>query len=240
MSNIDQIHKAIATVENYKSVLENSQIRFNAAKVLLYHSICLENINDNSKKLATLLHKGLCKADHGSYDGCDWFEEKDVHGLYNWDADAHKKYLDKANEFIEKLGFDAAYPVLSELYDKKQPIAQDTCFIFNDFVSSLVELKAKSENDDDLATMKIISHVHTITSVSLGDHVDMNVARNYDRSISPKFSSLSNQATNVINDIVGFLYVNTENMNEENRNIILSLMYEAIKKNTSGFNLCSD
>lgn len=234
MNNTDRIHKDIDNVEKSESVLENSQIRLNAASVLLYHSICLENINENSKKLATLLHKGLCRADHGSY-GCDWFEEKDAHGVYKWDADAHKKYLDKANGLIDKLGFDAVYPVLAELYDKKQPIYQDIFFICKDFVTALEALKEKYENDDNLSNK--VYNVIKIASVSLGDHADMNVARNYDRSTSTKLSVLSDQATNVVNDIVGFIYVNTENMNEETRNTILSLMYEAIKKNTSGFNL---
>lgn len=236
MNNIDLMHKAIDTVEKEKSIVENSQIRLNAAKVLLYHSVCLENSNDNSKKLATLLHKGLCKADHGSYDcDWDWLEEKDAHGVYKWDANAHKKYLDKANDLIDKFGFDAVYPVLAELYDKKQPISQDIFFIYKDFVTALESLKEKYEDDDNLS--KTVYNVIKIASVSLGDHADMNVARNHDRSTSTKLSVLSDQATNVVNDIVGFIYVNTENMNEETRNTILSLMYEAIKKNTSGFNL---
>lgn len=237
MGNIDLMHeaiKAINTVEKEKSILENVQIRFNAAKVLLYHSVFLDSRGEDSKKLATLLHKGLCKVDHGSYE-CDWFEEKDAHGFYKWNAGAHKEYLDKANDFIEKFGFDTAYPVLAVLYDKKQPIDQDTFFIYNDFVTALESLKEKCENDDKLSNT--IDNVIKIASVSIGDHVDTNVARNYDRSISPKLSALSDQATHVINAIVGYIYVNTEYMNEETRNTLLSLMYEAIKNNTSGFNL---
>lgn len=109
--------KILVLQEKYLEIKESRNIMdygkenyVNAEKQMAEIQKQIEELYSEDKQLAMFLHTKHCHYNHT--DGCSWFYDIND-GLHDWNAYAHKDWLQKAQEILKIIDFETAKKVFS-------------------------------------------------------------------------------------------------------------------------------